>query len=308
MTQDSDIIIVGGNLAGNYLAFLLARQGMHPLVIEEHLTTQIGRPVHCTGIVSQKILRLMDVPAEIILNRVEKAAIYAPSGQHATIGSKSEVPVVIDRAALDRHFYELAIAEGARYITGQRVHEIAKTPSGVKIYTHTNTYTGNIVVGADGPMSVVAQYHGIIHDYIYGVQARVQLDNYPNDTTDLHFHPYWRDFFGWIVPEGNGLCRVGLGDWGHPNMCFKYFLHSLGVERSQLVETNGGIIPMGYLGAQAFNRAILLGDAACQVKASSAGGLSCLRWRRNLHARRSSKQLKPPNIRKLSSMKSTSAV
>jgi flavin-dependent dehydrogenase len=221
-------------------------------------------------------LRLADVPPEVILNRVQNADIYSPSGQHVAIGSKNEAPVVLDRVAFDRHFYEVALSEGARFETGQRVKAIKKTPDYVKVVTNAGEYTGNVVVGADGPLSVVARQHGIVHDHIFGVQARVNMPDFPPDKTDLYMHPYWRDFFGWIVPEGNGICRVGLGARDHPNTAFKYLLHRLGISRDQFVETYGGIIPMGFLGPQAFNRAILLGDAACQVKASTGGGIVML--------------------------------
>jgi digeranylgeranylglycerophospholipid reductase len=273
--MDADIIIVGGSIAGNYLASLLAKQGVRVLVLEEHSKEQIGLPVHCTGIISQKITHLVDFPPDIILNRVKGAAVYAPSGKHVLVGSPRESPVIIDRARFDRHFYEIALGNGAEYATGVHVRGIKILPGCARVYSGQRTYEGNIVVGADGPLSNIASHFGIHHKYIYGVQARVRMQ-YPDDLTSLHFHPYWRDFFAWIVPEGNGICRVGLGAKTNPNLSFKYFLHQQGISRSQFVSTHGGIIPLGILGPQAFSRAILLGDAAGQVKATTGGGVVML--------------------------------
>ncbi len=273
--MDADIIIVGGNIAGNYLASLLAKQGVRVLVLEEHPKEQIGQPVHCTGIISQKIIHLVSFPQDIILNRVKGVAIYSPSGKHIVMGSQRESPVVIDRARFDRHFYEVAAAEGAEYITGAHVRDIKRTSKGVKVYSNQKIYEGNVVVGADGPQSIIAKHFGIHNNIIYGVQARVRMD-YPNDRTDLHFHPYWRDLFAWIVPEGNGICRVGLATKTNPKLCFKYFLHKQGISPSQFVSTHGGLIPIGFLGQQSFSRAILIGDAACQVKATTGGGIVML--------------------------------
>jgi len=272
---DADIIIVGGSIAGNYLASLLAKQGIRALVLEEHPEERIGEPVHCTGIISQKITRLVNFPSDIILNRVKEAAIYSPSGKHIIVGSPRESPVVIDRARFDRYFYEEAVAGGARYVTGIRVRDVKTGPWGVKLFSNRGTFEGNIVVGADGPMSVVARHFGVRHNFIYGVQARVRMD-YPNNRTDLHFNPYWRDFFAWIVPEGNGICRVGLAAKSQPRLCFQYFLRQQGISRPQFVNTHGGLIPIGFPGSQAFSRAILLGDAACQVKATTGGGIVML--------------------------------
>ncbi len=273
--MDADIIIVGGNIAGNYLASLLAKAGVRVLVLEEHPTEKIGLPVHCTGIISQKITRLVEFPSDIILNRVKGAAIHAPSGTQVLVGSPRESPVIIDRARFDHYFYETAIANGAEYGTGVRVRDIKILPNCVKVYSKQRTYEGNVVVGADGPLSVVARHFGIHHDLVYGVQARVRMD-YPNDRTDMFFHPYWRDLFAWIVPEGNGICRVGLGTKQNPHLCLKHFLRQQGISRSQFVSTHGGLIPMGFLGPQAFSRAILVGDAACQVKATTGGGVVML--------------------------------
>lgn len=273
--MDADIIIVGGNIAGNYLASLLAKEGVRVLVLEEHPKEKIGLPVHCTGIISQKITRLASFPPDIIINRVKGASINTPSGKQVLVGSSRESPVIIDRARFDHHFYEIAVAEGAEYGTGVHVRGIKILRSGVKVYSKNRIYDGNVVVGADGPLSVVARHFGIQHDLIYGVQARVRM-NYPNDRTDMYFQPYWRDLFAWIVPEGNGICRVGLGTRTNPHLCFQYFLHRQGISRSQFVSTHGGLIPMGFLGSQAFARAILVGDAACQVKATTGGGVVML--------------------------------
>ncbi len=273
--REPKIIIVGGGIAGNYLASVLAKEGVRVLVLEEHPKEQIGLPVHCTGIISQKITQLVSFPLDIILNRVKGVGIYSPSGKHIVVGSSRESPVIIDRARFDRYFYEVAVAAGAEYASGVHVRGIKTLPSGARVYSTQRTYEGNVVVGADGPLSVVARHFGVQHDLIYGVQARVRMD-YPSDRTDMYFHPYWRDLFAWIVPEGNGICRVGLGTKKNPHLCFKYFLHQQGIARTQIVSTHGGLIPMGFLGPQAFSRAILLGDAAGQVKATTGGGVVML--------------------------------
>ncbi|MHA1512071.1 MAG: NAD(P)-binding protein, partial [Promethearchaeota archaeon] len=51
-----DVCIIGGSIAGNYLACLLAEQNVKCCVIEEHEI--LGLPFQCAGIISQKILNL----------------------------------------------------------------------------------------------------------------------------------------------------------------------------------------------------------------------------------------------------------
>jgi len=45
-----DVVVVGAGPTGCYAARQLARLGYEVLVLEEH--TEIGEPVHCTGIIS----------------------------------------------------------------------------------------------------------------------------------------------------------------------------------------------------------------------------------------------------------------
>ncbi|MHA1526471.1 MAG: NAD(P)-binding protein, partial [Promethearchaeota archaeon] len=73
-----DVVIIGASLSGNYLASLLSTK-LTVAVIEEH--NDIGLPFQCAGIVSQKLNELIDLPKNIILNRVDTAKIVAPSGK-----------------------------------------------------------------------------------------------------------------------------------------------------------------------------------------------------------------------------------
>ena len=66
-----DVCIIGGSIAGNYLCYLLSKTNLKVLVIEEH--KEIGYPLQCAGILSQKLSKLIDLPKEIILNRVNTA-------------------------------------------------------------------------------------------------------------------------------------------------------------------------------------------------------------------------------------------
>ncbi|MBY9004676.1 MAG: NAD(P)-binding protein [Candidatus Lokiarchaeota archaeon] len=101
--ENFDICIVGASIAGNYLAYLLSKSDMKILVLEEH--KDIGLPFQCAGIISQKLAQLIQLPEEIVLNRVNTAKLVNPLGNFIKLSGK-EHPYIVDRIALDRLFYE----------------------------------------------------------------------------------------------------------------------------------------------------------------------------------------------------------
>ncbi|TFG21461.1 MAG: hypothetical protein EU529_13560, partial [Promethearchaeota archaeon] len=97
-----DVAVVGASISGNYLTYLLSKTNLKIAIIEEH--KEIGIPFQCAGIVSQKLSKLINLPKNIILNRVKVAKIVAPSGKFIKL-SGNEQPFIIDRVALDQFFY-----------------------------------------------------------------------------------------------------------------------------------------------------------------------------------------------------------
>ncbi|MEX2729842.1 MAG: NAD(P)-binding protein, partial [Candidatus Sigynarchaeum springense] len=141
---DFDVVIVGGSIAGNYLASLLAGKGISVHVIEAHET--IGLPMKCAGIVSSKILKLMNIPKELILNRISDARVFSKNKGFITIRIKDR-PVVLDRVGLDRHFMDLAVKRGAIYHLGEKVMAIESWPGGIRVVTSRSTYNASMLAG-----------------------------------------------------------------------------------------------------------------------------------------------------------------
>ena len=54
-----DVIIVGAGPVGLYAARLCEQAGMDFLVIEEH--KNIGKPVHCSGLVSRNLEKFVKI-------------------------------------------------------------------------------------------------------------------------------------------------------------------------------------------------------------------------------------------------------
>ncbi|MFW9999084.1 MAG: NAD(P)-binding protein [Candidatus Hodarchaeota archaeon] len=274
---DCDVCIIGGSLTGNYLSYLLSKTNLKILVIEEH--EQIGLPLQCAGIVSQKLSNLIELPPEIILNRVDTAKIVAPSGVFIKLAG-NEKPYIIDRVGLDRLFYEkIKYNENIQYSFGEKFRnfQIIKQNQEklVLIETNKRKIKANILVGCDGPLTSVGKILGIKNDNLFATQIRIKGQFNENEAL-LFFDRRWRELFGWIVPEGNNIYRIGIASSKNIGKNFRTFLNRLKINPDQKIDQQGGLIPYGLMNKLAFNNVLLVGDSACQVKATTGGGIIML--------------------------------
>ncbi|MHA1584869.1 MAG: lycopene cyclase family protein [Promethearchaeota archaeon] len=272
---ETDIVIIGGSIAGNYLASLLAREKIHCCVIEVHKSFAT-RPLQCAGILSRKLLDLVDFPREIILNRIKIANIIAPNGLSIPMQGQEE-PLIIDRLKFDNYFGNSAQSLGVKYYFGEKYLTHRYLTNGlVRVFTTKHQITAKILVGADGPFSQVAKQFGIKNNLLIASQVRARY-SYPKNQTCMKFDPRWPELFSYIVPEGlNGICRIGLATKRRPGYNLNQYLASLGVESKDIISRQGGVIPFGFPKHFAFRNTVLLGDSACMVKATTGGGIIML--------------------------------
>lgn len=271
--MEYDVVIVGANIAGCYLAYLLRQREVNVVVVEEHGET--GVPLQCAGIISQKLARIIELDKDLVLNRVKTARLVSPDGTQMDMRGP-ESPFVIDRVGLDKHYHKKARDWGADFLFGERFRTYRKIKDDeIHVLTDKRTIRAKIVVGCDGPLSRVAELNGIHHNVVYGTQVRARYE-IDNAVTEMHFDERWKEMFGWVIPEGNGVCRIGLGCINNPRKNFEFFLDKLDVDRNDIIDRQGGLIPWGYIRDIAFDNALLLGDAACMVKATTGGGVVML--------------------------------
>ncbi len=272
-----DVCVVGASIAGNYLTYLLSKSNLRIAVIEDH--KEIGLPFQCAGIISQKLSKLIELPKEIVLNRVNTAKIVSPSGNFINL-SGNERPYVIDRIKLDRLFYnKVKDNPNITYYLGQRYksfeYHIDDSKRYLLIETSKRKFIAKMLVGSDGPLSLVGKQLKVKNNVIYASQIRIKANFYDQEAA-MYFNPRWKQLFGWIVPEGNGIYRIGIASAKHINRCFRSFLNELNVDINNRIDQQGGIIPYGVMNKLAFNNILLLGDAAGQVKATTGGGIIML--------------------------------
>ncbi|KKM20115.1 hypothetical protein LCGC14_1648780, partial [marine sediment metagenome] len=160
--EKCDLVIIGASLAGSYLCYLLSKTNLKIAVIEEH--EKIGLPLQCAGIVSQKLSKLVELPDDVVLNRVSIAKLVAPSGRAIKLFG-NEIPFIIDRVALDRLFYEKTRnRENIKYFLGEKFKSFRYTKDRANktllVETSKRKFKARILIGCDGPLSSVGKTVG----------------------------------------------------------------------------------------------------------------------------------------------------
>jgi geranylgeranyl reductase family protein len=258
------ILIVGAGPIGCYTARLLKEKNSNfdITIIEEH--AEIGRPVHCAGLVSRDVLTQMKVPIsnDIIINYIDGADFFLNRDSFKLI--RKEVAIVIDREKFDR-----SLGNGLEVNFNTRFMGIEKENSGYLVETDKGEYYADIVIGADGANSLVRKAVGFNEDieYLRGVQFRMKYNKCDKNSVQVHLK---NPFFAWVIPENEQIVRVGIIS-SHPYHDLTHFLQETEI-KGDVLEKFAGIVPLGTCQSQNGN-VILVGDAACQVKPLTQGGI-----------------------------------
>jgi geranylgeranyl reductase family protein len=269
-----DALIIGGGPAGSKAASLLAAE--HEVLVIEKRNAD-GRPVHCTGLISQETLKLSSVRPKV-LNTLYGAEIIFPNGKKITINSDEEKALLIDRNELDSLMAEKAKNDGAVFAYSERYVSHTVTNNKVVVRTDKREIETRILVGADGHGSATAstiQNNGP-KEFVKGFQADVSQT--ADDQKVLTIRVGSRiapGFFSWEIPFGD-MSRIGLcvsADSGTPYGHFRNLLRTAGISDDNVKRTYCGRIPLGGRGRTYADNLLLIGDAAGQVKPISGGGL-----------------------------------
>jgi len=260
-----NISIIGAGPVGNYTAFLLARQGHDVHIFEEH--ADIGKPIQCTGLMTMS-LRDVFVPVDdYVTNVTKQIEVIAPNGKNVVLNAQE---YIVDRTAFDSHLAQQAQQAGAVLHLDHRFLGKNGKVLTFKKSKEIVTYATDILVGADGANSTVAKLLNPERkrNYCVGIQARVR-GTFNSSAYKVYFdNNISPGFFAWVVPESETVARVGLkGTSGN----FQSFLDKFGYKR---IEMQSGPIPVYDLAYVTESDDIyLVGDAATQVKATTAGGI-----------------------------------
>ncbi|MEW6069213.1 MAG: NAD(P)/FAD-dependent oxidoreductase [Candidatus Thermoplasmatota archaeon] len=268
-----DIIVVGAGPVGCYTAKLIAEKGFSVALIEEH--PEIGYPVHCTGLVSSRVVELTN-SKKAVIKEFRSAKIHSATKELFIEAPKSRA-FVLDRARFDKLLAKGALDKGVdlllhtKVINAERMHD---GTASVKILKDgkKEDLKCNILIGADGANSTVAKAFLLSRakELLCGINAEIAFDK-EQDYIDIFVTKNLApNFFAWLIPL-NSFAKIGLCTRTNTYLCFKKFLKLLNSEK--LISFNAGIIPFGLAKKTYTDNVMLVGNAACHVKPLSGGGI-----------------------------------
>ncbi|MBW2982375.1 NAD(P)/FAD-dependent oxidoreductase [Candidatus Woesearchaeota archaeon] len=266
------IVIIGGGPIGCFVASLLAEKGLDVCVYEEH--DSIGKPVQCTGIVTGKIKEVISLKDEFIVNRLSKVKVNSLNN---SVDLELSEEIVLDRVGFDQYLAEKAASNGAKIVLN---HKFTGIELGDAIFLDKEKdeiikVKADKIIGADGPLSCVAKSSGIFgnREFYTGIQARIK-GKFDSGSYETYFGSTCPDFFGWVVPESDEIARIGVASRDNAKEYFDSFLKSKGFSEEDIIDKQGGLIPIyDKKVIVQKNNIFLVGDAACHVKATTGGGL-----------------------------------
>lgn len=267
----TEVVIAGGGPVGMRVAQRTAEKGLETLVLEKG--RKIGYPVQCAGLVSPRVVSMTGT--DHVLRRGRKAYIHPPDGEPLKIEAPEPKAMIIDRGRFDREMAAEAVRKGAQIELGARVLDTSVDGKRTIKYRRDGedrTIEAEILIGADGPTSTVRRSAGLPgpDELLPGLQAVVGKEK---ERIELFLgERYASDFFAWDLPHPSGTL-VGLAS-GDGNV-YRHFLDLLREREHEddMLAISAGTIPLGNIGKSVKERLALVGDAACQVKPLSGGGL-----------------------------------
>ncbi len=263
-----DVLIVGGGPIGLRVAQRAAEAGFEVNVLEKDRC--IGTPVLCAGLVSPRVVAMTKTNS--VIDEFSKATIHPPNSEELVLEAPESRAFVLDRAAFDKEMAKRSIEAGAEIELGCK----AIDTKGDELVYLKDGFKGRVkakmMIGADGPSSIIRRVSGLSgpREIIPGIQAVVG-----EKSNGIHIYignEIAPGFFAWSVPHTAGTV-YGLG--ANDGRAYEHlinFLKSKSVD-DKVLGIQAGSIPLGVMDKTVGDGLMLVGDAACQVKPLSGGGL-----------------------------------
>jgi len=281
-----DAVIVGAGPIGGFISAEISRKNFKVAVFEKN--KKIGEPVNCAGLISTRVFDFVKIQKQkVIQNEVKGAHIHSPSGKKLTIGGDKTHALVIDRSIFDKEIIKTSEKKGSDVFLNDGVLSAQKINGKVELKTSKNQDVKcKLVIGADGPFSKIRDRFALPEpsEFLRGFGAEISnisLD--PNFVEIFVGKSIAPGFFAWVIPTNRDgtEARIGLCIYQKnaqpPKKYFSNFLKhepSIKLLKDAKIDNYiGGIIPLGALKKTYASNAMIVGDAAAQVKPTSGGGI-----------------------------------
>lgn len=268
--------IVGGGPAGLLVARELLRLGLEVDVFEA--SKRVGRPAHCTGIVSTQTFERLGVGFDCV-EAVYEEAVFVDDGLRVFARVKgSPLAVKLGRPCLEEFLAGQVRELGGRLFLGARV--VSVDSSGKLLLEGGRAGVYGYVVVADGATRTISRkLFDCQCSWLVGVEVRVVLQKRVRCNAFYTFHGprFSKGFFAWFAPVTNGReAVVGVGSRDALLERLELMLQLIDrlVGIAGVRERRSGIILGGPPARKpVVGRVYGIGDALCTSKPFTGGGL-----------------------------------
>lgn len=266
------VTVIGAGTAGLITAKNLSALGIDTTVYDQKPV--LGYPAVASGIISIKGLRSLGVDySKAITNTLYGANIHA-GNTVMHIRSLEPKAHVLDRQLLNEACFDESVKSGAKVVKSRKVED-----ADLEAF-----HRDSVIVGADGPLSLVARHFrmGTIEKYALTYKAEYNIESADPNVVDLFFDNRTAPkFFGWLCPNSKDVLEVGIGiDSRHGNSkaAFDRFVEKKvhdAVAGAKMLSGHASIIPLQSARKMVDpeKEVLLVGDAAGQVKPTTGGGI-----------------------------------
>ena len=276
-----DVVIIGAGPAGLTTAARLASHGHDVLVLEEH--PEVGRPVHCTGVLGLEAFDELDLPRQSILAITGEASFRYGHGEPVCVETDRIKAAIVDRGVFDGALAVRACEAGAVIRTQSRVDALTVDASGVTVRVRGDEapIRARVCVLACGANYRFNQELGLGVPRAFVQTAQIEMPFAALPRIDIRLG---RDLapggFAWAVPftrDGVPFARLGLFCDSDAARRFQAFMARMAFESdidpALMPEPRLKMLPLGPVKRTVAERVIAVGDAAGLVKPTTGGGI-----------------------------------
>jgi len=315
MTNEYDLVIVGGGPAGLSAAIASAEGGINVLLLERN--DKIGVPLTCAeGITHLGLTTAVPLDRSFVSTDIHGIKLYSPGGREAMIDHPN-AGYVLNRDVFEPHLADKAREAGVKIRTGcraERLHRNGDRFNSITVENRNGSYDLHfkVIIAADGVESSIAREAGLTESLLPSqVESCAQYR-----LTDIEVNPHipevWfsREFapggYAWVFPKSGNSANVGLGVV--PTMsdgkCPFDFLDDFVQRRfpnGRIESKSMGLVP-SFEGRKRIlkNNLMAVGDAARLIDSLTGAGISTALHSGCMAGKAAARAIKSGNLSNLS--------